>query len=967
MARPHSFVRFSVSHPRNVVTLTGIIALLIVLLAGLPSIWPGAFPSLHALKVDTDPENMLPQDEAVRIFHNRMKKELSIHDMVVVGIVNNDHPDGVFNIHSLTNIHALSEFAKTLNWPDEQDPAQRVGVIEVEMLTPSTLDNIEQDGLGNVRFDWLMPVPPMTPEESLAVRDRAQRIPFLNGTVISENAKAVALYLPLTSKELTYRVYNALQEKISTLQGDDRYYLTGLPVAEDNFGVEMFIQMAISAPLAMLIIFLLMLFFFRKLVLVVSPMLVAMVSVMCTMGLLIATGNTVHIMSSMIPIFIMPIAVLDSVHILSQFFDRYQETKNRRITIENVMNDLYTPMLYTSLTTAAGFASLALAPIPPVQIFGLFVAFGVMLAWFLTITFIPAFIMLIPESKLEDFGMPGGRGGPSRNHFMSVLLHWIGNKTYRWAKPLLALTLLVSIGAIYGIGQIVINDNPIRWFNEDHPIRVADRMLNQNFGGSYMAYLTLAPAVQEGAVETMAMELTHRLAVRREILLKKMPQAGPVFDEIKMELSTLGQGALTADSLLDRLENLIEARMENVSSASLGAWDEVMNFIEEERQQRLIFKQPAALAYIEGLQQHLRGREVVGKSNSLADIVKTVHRELFLGEAEQFKIPQTAAAVAQTLLTFQNSHRPQDLWHFVTPDFRRTSIWIQMHSGDNRDMSGVVDEVNRYILENPPPFALQQQWFGLTYINVVWQERMVSGMLEAFLGSFLVVFLMMLLLLRSGIWAILSMVPLTLTIGSIYGLIGLVGKDYDMPVAVLSALSLGLAVDFAIHFLVQSRAKAAEYGSWREAVGPAFGAPARAITRNGLVISIGFLPLLLAPLVPYQTVGMLIAAILFASGGVTLVVLPALMRLLEPWLFPQNERSRMSCQFMTCILAATALIGLIFVNLHEFVGLSWGTMAWWLVAAVMSALLLCGSTRRWNSTRAEELENSAGLEKNSER
>jgi hypothetical protein len=33
----------------------------------------------------------------------------------------------------------------------------------------------------------------------------------------------------------------------------------------------------------------------------------------------------------MIPIFIMPIAVLDSVHILSQFFDRYQETNDRTI------------------------------------------------------------------------------------------------------------------------------------------------------------------------------------------------------------------------------------------------------------------------------------------------------------------------------------------------------------------------------------------------------------------------------------------------------------------------------------------------------------------------------------------------------------------------------------------------------------------------------------------------------------
>ena len=76
-----------------------------------------------------------------------------------------------------------------------------------------------------------------------------------------------------------------------------------------------------------------MLVFFRKLVLIIAPMIIAMVSVILTMGTLIIAGFPVHIMSSMIPIFIMPIAVLDAVHILSEFFDRYQATRDREKTI----------------------------------------------------------------------------------------------------------------------------------------------------------------------------------------------------------------------------------------------------------------------------------------------------------------------------------------------------------------------------------------------------------------------------------------------------------------------------------------------------------------------------------------------------------------------------------------------------------------------------------------------------------
>ncbi|NIQ95490.1 MAG: hypothetical protein GWN87_15765, partial [Desulfuromonadales bacterium] len=69
----------------------------------------------------------------------------------------------------------------------------------------------------------------------------------------------------------------------------------------------------------------------------------------------------------------------------------------------------------------------------------------------------------------------------------------------------------------------------------------------------------------------------------------------------------------------------------------------------------------------------------------------------------------------------------------------------------------------------------------------------------------------------SPLFGVLAMVPLTITITAIYGIIGLVGKDYDMPVAVLSALTLGLSVDFAIHFLQRARDLQAEQGSWRAA------------------------------------------------------------------------------------------------------------------------------------------------------
>jgi hypothetical protein len=217
------------------------------------------------------------------------------------------------------------------------------------------------------------------------------------------------------------------------------------------------------------------------------------------------------------------------------------------------------------------------------------------------------------------------------------------------------------------------------------------------------------------------------------------------------------------------------------------------------------------------------------------------------------------------------------LWHFVTPDYRKLNIWVQLKSGDNKDMEAVVASARQFFSDHPPPSTLQPAWAGLTYLNIVWQQQMVRGMLNSLLSSFAVVLLMMIVLFRSVWWGLASMLPLSVTIALVYGVIGLVGKDYDMPVAILSSLTLGLSVDFAIHFLVHGRAARATTDSWRAALGLTFGAPSRAIARNAIVISLGFSPLLFATLVPYRTVGIFIAAIMAVSSLVTFVSLPALI------------------------------------------------------------------------------------------
>ncbi len=854
------FVRLATEHPK------AIFLTVLILVAGVGS-------QMARIVVDTDPQNMLPADQAERLFHNASKKAFQLHDMIVVGVVNEKHADGVFNVQTLAKMHTLSNKI-----------AKMKGVIERDLMTLATVDKVTPEGAGTVRFSWLLKEPPKTRKGALAVRDAALRMPMFKGTMVTENGKAAAMYVPITDKQESHRLSLEIKKVFSGFpSGDEQYFITGLPVAEDTFGVEMFVQMAISAPLAALVIFLIMWWFFRSLPLITAPMLLAMATVIITMGALIGLGFTVHIMSSMIPIFLMPIAVVNSIHILSEFSDSYAPGRDKREVIREVMGKLFTPMFYTSLTTIAGFGSLAFAPIPPVRVFGAFVALGVVLSFLLSVIFIPAYIVSLGEATLAK--LPGSDDddveGKNAKGLLAKTLPRVG--AFAIGRSYIVVLALASLTAVsvYGVTKIVINDNPVLWFKESHDLRIADKVLNKHFAGTYPAYLVLEKDdVDPNKALTAAIAKTLSSGKAK---LDSDDDAKKAFDKVAKAYTAIAAKVKDKD-MSQRLTDLIEkvdTASEEAEGAEEQAWKAVVDALEKTQSEHKFFQTPKALAYIAELQDALKSTKVVGKTNSLADVVKTLNRDLHDGSQKHYTLPKSSAGVAQALLTYQSSHRPHDLWHFATPDMRKASVWVQLKSGDNQNMKRVVEHLAAFIKKSPPPAGVKIRWAGMTYLNVVWQEAMVTGMFTSLLGSFAIVLVMMIFLFRSLVFGLLSMIPLSITITFIYGLIGLVGKDYDMPVAVLSAMTLGLSVDFAIHFLQRARNLHVQLGSsWRRSLQAMFQGPGRAITRNAIVIAIGFLPLLAAPLVPYNTVGFFMAAIMAVSGLVTLMLLPAVMAII---------------------------------------------------------------------------------------
>jgi len=389
--------RFSVERPWLVMALTLIITLLFL-------------TQIPRVKTDTDPKNMLPATSEVRVTNDEVDRWFALHkDVIVLGIVNDE---GIITPATLERITRITE-----------DIVKIPGVVVRDVTSLTTVDNVLVEA-GQLAVRPAIAEIPRTSAAMANLRQSLLSNPLFVGRLLSQDGTTTAIYVPLESGANAKAIADRITTILPKEGGRERYYVAGDPVARDTFGTQMFYQMAVFSPIAGMVMFVVLWWMFRNLALVSSVMAVAMVSIVWSMGLMIGVGLPVHIMSSMIPVFLMAIAT-DSIHIFNEFFFRFRESRDKRQAILDTIQAVGKPVRYTALATAAGFGVLVVMNIIPVRVFGLFVAFGTLVIRLLSFSLIPAVLTCghdMPGAASASGLRPGSRPGCKDPRFWPLTL-----------------------------------------------------------------------------------------------------------------------------------------------------------------------------------------------------------------------------------------------------------------------------------------------------------------------------------------------------------------------------------------------------------------------------------------------------------------------------------------------------------------------------------------------------------------
>ncbi len=227
---------------------------------------------------------------------------------------------------------------------------------------------------------------------------------------------------------------------------------------------------------AVLAIGALLLLLFRRLSGVVLPLVVVAASLLSAVGVMVCIGIPGSLPLQMLPVFVMTVGVCNAVHVLVITYQRLNAGSDRESAIAYAFEHSGMAIVMTNLTTAAGMSSFLTAAITPITHLGITASIGVMLVLFYTFGLLPALLAVLP---LKQGLAPASSSSPLKR-----LLVWTGDLAARRPRWILigagGFTLLMLIG----ITQVHFSHQPLHWFPEQDPVRVAAEQVDRDLRGT---------------------------------------------------------------------------------------------------------------------------------------------------------------------------------------------------------------------------------------------------------------------------------------------------------------------------------------------------------------------------------------------------------------------------------------------------------------------------------------------------
>ena len=421
-----------------------------------------------------------------------VEDQFSKDDNVII-IVRPDNGD-VFTRDHLRLLLDLTEQAWTI--PNTQ---------RVDSLT--NFQHTQVDGDDLEIGDLVADLDALTDEDLQEIKRIALAEPNLVNNVVSVSGHAASVSVTVITEDRRAQDAPMIMEYVDNLRNEfERAYpdveimLTGTVSFKSESSATTERELSSTSIYSAVAILVCLFVMLRSVVSVIQTMLVITMSIVIAMGTIIWLGVEVTPVMGGAPAIILTLAVADSIHLLityqhhiRQGADKYQATyETLRINAQ--------PVFLTSLTTAVGFLFLNSSESPPFADMANMVSIGVMAAWFLSVVFLPALLIVMPQQQF-----PGG----DRDHrIMDAFADFVVDHR----KPVFIVSSLVFLGLAALSTKNEFNDVWMEYFDESYEVRRATEFMVNELTGNHRLQFAFPSGSKAGIMEPEYMQGLDRFS-----------------------------------------------------------------------------------------------------------------------------------------------------------------------------------------------------------------------------------------------------------------------------------------------------------------------------------------------------------------------------------------------------------------------------------------------------------------------
>jgi hypothetical protein len=282
-------------------------------------------------------------------------------------------------------------------------------------------------------------------------------------------------------------------------------------------------------------------------------------------------------------------------------------------------------------------------------------------------------------------------------------------------------------------------------------------------------------------------------------------------------------------------------------------------------------KYPEVLHRMMDLEAFLRSQGVV-KTISLTDVVRELNQRFHAEDPAYYAIPEDPRLVSQLLLLHGS-----DLGDMATGNAAAGTILGLYPMDSSEDVSRLARAVQGYLDERFADGDVDARMIGGTVLMDRLFTRMNQSQLIGLGTTLVAVTALVSLLMGSLIAGLIAAIPLLLTVAFSMGIMAYTGQPLDMMTLMVSAIAVGIGVDYSIHFISRFRREFRGHRDASRALQATIHSSGRGITYNALTVALGFFILVFASFKGVRMFGLQIALTMAVSALSALSIIPAVL------------------------------------------------------------------------------------------